>query len=323
MHPAFVGLAGPTLTADERALFAAHPPAGAILFRRNIEDPAQLARLTATLREVLAPEAGLMVDQEGGRVARLRAPHWPEMPAARAVGGRGARAAWLHGALIGAMCRAAGFTVVAAPCLDVGGLHEVIGDRAFSDDPERVAALGGAMAEGLLAAGVEPIGKHAPGHGRARADSHLALPELDDIAAADLLPFRRNAWLPWLMTAHIRYRARDAVPATLSAPIIGGVIRGREGIGFDGVLSSDDLAMGALQGRAGERARAALGAGCDIALHCSGVFAETRDVLESLAPIGEATRARLDAARGMAAARAQTLDIAALRAEYAALLGAA
>jgi beta-N-acetylhexosaminidase len=190
MKAAIVGIAGPTLSADEVALFRAQPPSGVILFARNVETPAQLRSLTASLRRALPPRAVLMVDQEGGRVARLRPPHWRAHPPAATL--RTLRAAWLTGALIGLDCAAAGFDVVAAPVLDLAipGAHSVIGDRALAEEPTAVARLGRALAAGLLAAGIQPIGKHAPGHGRARVDSHLALPrvEANDLDA-DLLPF--------------------------------------------------------------------------------------------------------------------------------------
>jgi len=332
MKPAIIGLSGLTLTPPEAEMLAAEQPAGVILFARNIIDPTQLTALIAAVRACL-PEALLMVDQEGGRVARLRPPHWQVHPPARTIGElharnaeAGLRAAWLTGALIGAQCAAAGFNLVAAPVLDVSApdTHDVIGDRAFSADPHAVAALGAEVARGLLTAGVQPIGKHAPGHGRARADSHLELPVLADVAERDLVPFRENAWLPWLMTAHIRYTAQDMHhPATHSAPIIGGIIRA---MGCNGVLTTDDLAMQALTGSPGERAHAALEAGCDIALHCSGVLTESRDVLRAIGPASAETLARLLAAREMAAAAAcqslnpASLDPASLAAERADLL---
>jgi beta-N-acetylhexosaminidase len=261
-----------------------------------------------------------MVDQEGGRVARLRPPHWHAHPPARAL--RSPRAAWLTGALIGLDCRAAGFDVVAAPVLDVGtpAGHDVIGDRAFSNDPATVAEHGAAMAAGLLAAGIQPIGKHAPGHGRARADSHLELPELDDISESDLAPFRANRALPWMMTAHIRYMKQDMTnPATQSPAIIERIIRTE--IGFEGVLVSDDLAMHALKGAPGERAARALAAGCDVALHCSGKLQESAAVLEAIPDASEACLQRLAAARALAASRYEPeLDFAALYAERQALL---
>jgi beta-N-acetylhexosaminidase len=314
------------LTEAEAALLRETQPAGVILFARNVRDPGQLAALMVQLRGVLSDPL-IMVDQEGGRVARLRPPHWRAHPPARLIGelhardtAAGLRAAWLTGALIGAECARAGFNLVAAPDLDVGAPdgHDVIGDRAYSSDPHAVAALGGEMARGLLAAGVQPVGKHAPGHGRARADSHLELPVLDDVSEADLLPFRENAWLPWMMTAHIRYTARDMIhPATQSPAIIGGVIRA---LGFAGVLVTDDLAMQALRGTPGERAAAALAAGCDIALHCSGVLDETADVLAACGLAPDAVLARLRAARAVAGHARTSLNEDALAAERAVLL---
>ncbi len=320
MKPAIVGISATALTAAEIACLESHVPLGLILFARNIEDPDQLAALTGAIRQVL-PDALLMLDQEGGRVARLRPPHWRPHPAARLL--RQPRAAWLTGALIGLDCRQAGIDVVTAPVLDVTepGSHAVIGDRAFSDDAEEVAVLGAAFAAGLLAAGVQPVGKHAPGHGRARADSHLAMPELASLLETDILPFARNRGLPWLMTAHIRYADRDMDnPATLSRAIIEGVIRAPEAIGFTGVLVTDDLAMHALSGTPGDRARQALAAGCDVALHCSGNLECTLDLLEAIPPAGEACLARVAAARRLAGRSCRQLDATSLVAERAALL---
>jgi beta-N-acetylhexosaminidase len=326
MKPAIIGLSGVDLLQAEAALLAAERPAGVILFARNIQNPDQLAALISAVRGVL-PAALLMVDQEGGRVARLRPPHWRAHPPAQAIGklhahdpAAGLRAAWLTGALIGLQCRQAGFDIAAAPVLDVASPdgHDVIGDRAYAAHPHAVAILGGAVARGLLAAGVQPVGKHAPGHGRARADSHLELPVLNDVTEADLVPFRENAWLPWMMTAHIRYTARDMMhPATQSAAIIGGVIRP---LGFEGALITDDLAMQALTGTPGQRAAQALAAGCDVALHCSGVLADSQDVLAALSGATPATTARLQAARDMAAAASIALDEAVLAAERDGLL---
>jgi beta-N-acetylhexosaminidase len=325
-----LGIAGPTLAAQERALFRAQPPAGAILFRRNVEDPAQLAALTAALHDVLPPGAPILVDQEGGRVARLRPPHWRAHPPAGAIGDRyardaraGLRAAWLTGALIGLDCAAAGIDVACAPVLDLRlpDMSDVVGDRGYAADPESVAKLGRAVAEGLLAAGVQPVGKHAPGHGRARVDSHHALPVVDaDDLTDDMTPFVRNADLPWMLTAHILYPALDPDrPATLSARVIGQAIRGR--IGFGGVLASDDLAMHALSGTPAERAVGALAAGCDLALYCPGDAEGNAAVLAACPPLTEAATARLAAARALAAARRQDLDAAALATERDGLLG--
>jgi beta-N-acetylhexosaminidase len=325
---AIVGLSGLSLSAAEADLLAARPPVGVILFARNIADPAQLAGLIGDIRAVL-PAALLMVDQEGGRVARLRPPHWRAHPPAAAIGSlhaadpaAGERAAWLTGALIGADCAAAGFDVACAPVLDLRhpGVTDAIGDRAFSADPEAVAALGRAMAEGLLAAGVQPVGKHAPGHGRAVVDSHASLPR---IAASDLdadfAPFARNAGLPWMMTAHLLYEALDpARPATLSPDIVANVIRGR--CGFDGVLASDDLAMGALSGAPADRATACLAAGCDIALYCAGDLAGTEAVLGAVPPLTARAAERLALAAALARDARKALDPAALAIERSRLL---
>jgi beta-N-acetylhexosaminidase len=328
MKPAILGIAGPALAADEAALFRAYPPSGVILFARNIENPRQLARLTADLRAVLLPGAVLMVDQEGGRVARLRPPHWRAHPAAAVLGAlharkpeAGLRAAWLTGALIGLDCAASGFDVVCGPVLDLRciGAHDVVGDRAFCGDPDRIAALGGAWAAGLLSAGVQPVAKHVPGHGRGRSDSHAELPVVDaleDVLAADLEPFRALHHLPWMMTAHVCYHAWDAHrPATLSPVTIDRVIRGR--IGFGNLLVSDDLAMGALDGPPGQRALAALSAGCDLALHCSGAAKDNHDVLTLCPAITDEAAARLHQA---ATAARVALDATSLAAERDGLL---
>ncbi len=237
-----------------------------------------------------------MLDQEGGRVARLRPPHWRAHPPAAALGSL--RVAWLTGALIGLDCANAGFDVVAAPVLDLAipGAHAAIGDRALAEEPLAVARLGRAMAAGLLAAGIQPIAKHAPGHGRAKVDSHLSLPRVEaNNLDADLLPFALNADLPWAMSAHIVYFAWDcALPATLSPTVIETIIRGR--IGFEGVLVTDDLAMKALSGTPADLARQALAAGCDIALYCTGEFAPTADLLARCPSLTEPAAGRLAAA---------------------------
>jgi len=310
-------------------LLRACPPAGAILFGRNVRDPAQLTALTAALHRVLPAEAVLMVDQEGGRVARLRPPHWRAHPPAARAGqvfaadaAAGRRTAWLTGALIGLDCAAMGFDVVCAPVLDlrVAGAHDVIGDRAFAAEPEVVAELGRAMAEGLLAAGVQPVAKHVPGHGRARADSHSSLPVVETAALADdIAPFARNADLPWMMTSHLLYRAIDPDhPASQSARVIRGLIRER--IGFAGVLASDDVAMQALSGPPEARARAALAAGCDLALYCTGDAAGTAAVLEGCPKLTDVAVSRLAAARNLARDRLLALDASALDAERSMLL---
>ncbi len=287
---------------DERALLASLPPLGIILFARNIADPVQLAALIGEIRAVV-PGALLMVDQEGGRVARLRPPHWPARPAAATLTHEAAARA--GGEAIGRDAAAAGFDIVAAPVLDraLPGASAVVGDRAFPGDARAVAHLGRAFAEGLMAAGVLPVGKHVPGHGRARVDSHEALPVVDGIDPDDLLPFAANADLPWMMTAHVLFTAWDrARPATLSPVILREVVRGR--IGFDGVLISDDLAMGALSGAPAERALACLEAGCDLALWCPG-DAATASVLRAVPPLTPAAASRLARGHRLLAAMAR------------------
>ena len=332
MKAAIVGVAGTALSADELALFAAMPPAGVILFGRNVESPAQLVRLTGDLHEVLPPGARVLVDQEGGRVARLRGPGWSVQPAAGLVGAlhdadpaAGMRLAWLTGAIIGVECREAGFDVVCAPVLDLlrADTTDAIGDRAYGSEPGVVAALAQAMADGLLAGGVEPVGKHAPGHGRATVDSHLELPFVAagvDVRA-DVGVFRRCHGLPWMMTAHVLFADLDpARPASLSARVIERVIRGE--IGFDGVLVSDDLAMGALEGAPGERAAAALAAGSDLALHCSGRIGESEAVLEAMPLVSEAALRRLARAAALVDRSRMQLERHVLLRDQAALLEA-
>lgn len=302
VRAAVVGIAGTALTAEEVALFRRHRPLGAILFRRNVESPAQVAALAAALREELGAEAPILVDQEGGRVARLRPPHWTEYPPPASFEGGPEAAAEANAALIGAECAAVGLDVVCAPCLDLRlpGAHAVIGDRAFSADPAEVARLGAAWVRGLQSAGCVPVIKHIPGHGRALVDSHESLPRVDASAAelaADIAPFRDLAGSgAWAMTAHILYAAWDAArPATLSPGIIRDVIRGA--IGFDGVLVSDDLAMGAMRGLSHDLAGAAIEAGCDIVLHCTGVLEETAALLADCPALSDTAGRRLAEAR--------------------------
>ncbi|HEY8611132.1 MAG TPA: beta-N-acetylhexosaminidase [Roseomonas sp.] len=303
---AVTGLSGLSLTPEEAALLRATPPAGVILFRRNVDNPAQLAALTASIRDLLGEEAPILVDQEGGRVARLRPPYWPSFPPAASFEGAPAARAAANAALLGAHCSAMGLDVVCAPVLDlrVPGAHDVIGDRAFSEDPAEVARLGEAWIEGLMAAGCVPVIKHIPGHGRAMADSHFALPRVEICAAtlaADIAPFRRVCERDagrhlWAMTAHVTYAAIDPdLPATLSPGLIGRTIRGE--IGFDGVLVSDDLVMGALGGFGGNLAEASLLAGCDLVLHCNGVLADTAALLRDCPFLTPRAEARMAAAR--------------------------
>ena len=330
MFAAIVGIEGLTLSPDEATLFRARPPAGVILFGRNVRDPAQLRALCAQLGQVLPAGAVIAVDQEGGRVARLRPPAWRAHPAAATIGAlhrrdpaAAARAAFLTGALIGLDCGAAGLGMACAPVLDlrVDGASAVIGDRSYGSDPAAVAALAGAMADGLMAAGILPVGKHAPGHGRALVDSHHALPVvppdtgLDD----DIETFRLCSTLPWMMTAHLVYEAVDRERAgTLSPAVIGAVIRGR--IGFDGVLVSDDLAMRALAGEPGALAASAIAAGCDLALHCTGLLPDSRAVLYAVPEVAGPAASRMAAAHAMVATRRTVMESDGLAAEREAIL---
>jgi beta-N-acetylhexosaminidase len=306
---AIVGIAGTGLGPEERRLIAAHDPLGFILFARNCAAPGQVRALIADLRATVGrADAPVLIDQEGGRVARLRPPRWPEQPPARALGRlaeadpeAGREAAWLHARLLAADLAPLGITVDCAPVLDLAwpGRTAAIGDRAFSADPKIVALLGQAALEGFLAGGVLPVIKHLPGHGRARVDSHLALPVVrasrQELAASDWRPFAACRDAPLGMTAHVLYPALDPEsPATHSARIIEEVIRGA--IGFQSLLLSDDLSMQALGGRLGERCARALAAGCDVALHCNGDLAEMAEVLTAAGPLTAAAAARLERA---------------------------
>ncbi len=330
---AIFGLSGPTLTDAERQFFAEVDPLGFILFQRNCRDSAQIAALVTDLRQTVGrADAPVLIDQEGGRVQRLKPPHWRAAPPAAAFGeiyasdpARGLAASRLNGRLIAAELAALGISVDCAPVLDVPvpGAHDVIGDRAFGTAAEPVIALGRAFAEGLRAGGVMPIWKHIPGHGRARVDSHCELPRvdtgIDDLARSDYAPFRAiaangSSQLGWAMTAHIVYSAVDPDhPATLSAKVIDQVIRGA--IDFQGVLVTDDLCMDALAGDYEQRARASLAAGCDIVLHCSGVLAEMQAVAAGTARLSAAAVARLERAQA-ALPVAEAFDAVLARAEF-------
>ena len=295
------GCRGERLGDEERRFFSASSPWGFILFRRNIATPEQTRRLVAELRESVGWNAPVLIDQEGGRVARLQPPHWRDYPAARRFGElaqsnfpRAAEALELGVKLMAQDVASIGADVICLPVLDIlfPETHEVIGDRAYADDAELVAQLGGIAARALLDMGVLPVGKHVPGHGRARTDSHKELPQVDASEVElqqDFIPFRELADLPMMMTAHILYRSLDAAaPATFSAQIISDVIRGH--IGFDGLLLSDDLSMKALQGDMEERARKAVEAGCDMLLHCNGEMDEMQ-ALAGAAPMLTGRRA--------------------------------
>ena len=331
MRAFITGIAGPALTDAERAFLREAQPWGLIVFTRNVAGPDQLRRLTAEFRDTIGRDAPVLVDQEGGRVQRLGPPHWPKYPPAAAYGrlyqsdrSQGLAAAALGGRLIAADLCAVGIDVDCMPVADlpVAVADPIIGDRAFATEPDTVAALAGAFARGLIEGGVLPVVKHSPGHGRATADSHKKLPVVTadraTLEATDFAAFRGLADLPMAMTAHVVFTAIDPVaPATASAAIVHDVIRGS--IGYQGLLMSDDISMGALSGLLGERTRAALAAGCDVVLHCSGDMAEMAAVAAS-APLLEGEANRRAAAALAKRQRPAPIDLPAKRAEFAALL---
>ncbi|AUH32198.1 beta-N-acetylhexosaminidase [Paracoccus tegillarcae] len=312
------GIEGPDLTSAERDFFRSADPWGFILFGRNIDNPEQLRRLTGDLREAVGRDAVITIDQEGGRVQRMRAPHWAEWVPPLDQADLGARAMWLRYRLIGAELRAVGIDSDCAPTLDVAQAetHPFLRNRCFGSDPAQVAHLGRAAADGLLAAGVLPVVKHMPGHGRAVADSHKDLPtvtaSLEELERVDFAPFRALADLPMAMTAHIRFAALDDQPAT-SSPRMIDLIRNR--IGFDGLLMSDDITMNALPGSHAERAAATMAAGCDLVLHCNSTIAEMETVIAATGPMTDAALRRAAAALAMRQAP-DAADLVALMAEY-------
>lgn len=320
MQPLFLGLAGLALNDDERALFRAANPAGYILFKRNVDSPDQVRALTQSLRDLAGRDVPILIDQEGGRVARLRPPHWPEFPTGERFGLlydkapiTAIEACRLNALALAALLKDLGINVDCLPLLDVRDLqgHDIIGDRSFGAEPMVVSALGKAVLDGFKAGGICGVVKHIPGHGRARADSHLELPVVTasrEELERDFEPFRRLADAPMAMTAHITYTALDAARcATLSPDVIDFI---RQDIGFGGLLMSDDLGMHALGNPQsgghppgsnalqdfGARALASLDAGCDIALHCSGDFNEMRSIVETAPVMSDAAATRLAAA---------------------------
>lgn len=300
------------LSEGEKALFRRVDPAGYILFGRNVADAGQLRALTDDLRAISGRDRpAILIDQEGGRVARLAPPLWPAFPAGAAFDrlydvapASAIAAARANGLALALMLSDVGITVNCAPSLDVRdpAAHDVIGDRSLGAEPLRVAALGRAMLEGMADGGVVGVIKHLPGHGRATVDSHLGLPRVavdEQDLARDIAPFAALANSAQMaMTAHIIYSAWDAgLAATLSSTIIGEVIRKR--IGFDGLLMSDDIEMQALSGSLAERANATLNAGCDVALHCSGDLAAMEWLAGEVPPIQDRARQRLDHAMAL------------------------
>lgn len=328
---AIYGCSGHKLTAEERAFFAETKPWGFILFRRNVDSPDQVKALVDELRDSIGrDDAPVLIDQEGGRVQRLGPPHWPKYPpgaaylqatgnvaAARELVRLGAR-------LIAHDLRALGITVDCVPVLDVPvpGAHDIIGDRAYAQDPATVAQLGRAAAEGLLAGGVLPIIKHIPGHGRAFSDSHHDLPvvetDLETLDAWDFAPFKALSDMPMAMTAHVVFTAVDAKrPATTSRK---GIRLMREHLGFAGLIMSDDLSMKALSGTLTERAEQSLKAGCDVVLHCNGDLDEMRQVAEGTGKLKGEARHRAEASLNRIVHTPEPLDVAEARARLEAAL---
>lgn len=327
------GLAGLSISADERAFLRAARPWGLILFTRNIRAPEQVIELTRSFRDILGWDAPVLVDQEGGRVQRLAPPHWPVYPPGARYGelydrdpAVGLSAARLAGHLIAADLKAVGIDVNCLPIADVPvpGGDPVIGDRAYGTEPGQVAAIAGAVAAGLEAGGVLPVLKHLPGHGRAAADSHHRLPVVDTdrqtLEATDFAAFRPLNELPLGMTAHVVFSAIDPIaPATTSVTMVGDVIRGF--IGFRGLLMSDDISMKALSGSIAERSRATIAAGCDLVLHCNGDLAEMTAVAANVPALaGEAAR-RAEAALSRRSA-AEEFDAVEARAIFNRMVGA-
>ena len=309
---AIFGCSGLTLSHRERAFFKDSDPAGFILFARNVESPEQVRALVRELRGCAGrPDAFMLIDQEGGRVARLGPPHWRAAPAAGRFAdlatrdmARACRAAWLNSRLLADDLAKLEITVDCLPVLDLRlpGAHDIVGDRSYGADPETVSALGRAVCDGLLAGGVLPVIKHIPGHGRATADSHHDLPTVEAalgvLEDTDFAPFRALADMPMAMTAHILYPAVDADrPATTSRTAVDRIIRGA--IGFDGLLMTDDLSMKALGGTPEERTARSLDAGCDVVLHCNGDIGEMTAIAGAARTLDSAGQRRLAHAHAM------------------------
>ncbi len=322
------------LSAAERDFFRDVKPWGFILFARNISEAAQVRTLITQLRETVGDgQAPVLIDQEGGRVARLKPPHWQARPAAAVFGAlHGAHpeaareATYLNARLIAHDLSELGINVDCLPVLDVPvpGAHDIIGDRAFATNPTTIIALARAQIEGLMDGGVLPVMKHITGHGRAGADSHLALPRVaatpEELSASDFVTFRSLDQCPIAMTAHVVYESIDPQrPATTSPKVIRDVIRGE--LGFAGLLMSDDLSMKALDGPLSVRAKAALFAGCDLALHCNGDMDEMRDVASEVKNLEGASLKRSEQALSQLHAPLP-FDPAAAQAHLASLLGA-
>lgn len=320
-----LGCEGPRLSQREQEFFRQIRPFGFILFARNIEDAEQVTALCAELRACVAHDAPILIDQEGGRVQRFRPPLGREWPAPLAfveqAGAAAERAMYLRYRLIAEELRACGVDANCAPLVDVAeeGTHPFLKDRCYGFSPEEVSRLGRAVAEGLMDGGVYPVLKHIPGHGRARADSHLDLPRVSAERAAlarDFAPFRALNDLAMGMTAHLVYEAIDNQPATVSPAMMQLI---RDEIGFDGLIMTDDISMQALSGTLAERSEASIRAGCDVILHCNGNFDEMVEVAGAAGVLSGAGAARADAVL-QARPKAIAVDISALTAELEALL---
>jgi beta-N-acetylhexosaminidase len=324
------GCLGTSLTPDERAFFRDARPWGFILFKRNTQTPEQTAALTAEMRETVGWHAPILIDQEGGRVQRMGPPHWPAYPPANAfltindpVQQR--EILRLSARLMAHDLKAVGIDVDCLPVLDVpvAGSHDVIGNRAYAHDPDMVARLGRAAAEGLLAGGVLPVIKHMPGHGRARADSHHDLPvveaALEALRSHDFRPFRHLADMPMAMTAHVVFTALDPKhPATVSRRIVKEIMRGE--LGYDGLIMTDDISMKALSGSFEAKARAAMRAGVDVVLHCHGIMDEMVAVAGAVPEMTGARARRAAMALARIRHEPEPLDVDSARAHLAGAL---
>lgn len=317
---------GPRLNRDEAAFFRDADPLGFILFARNLDTADQIRALCGEMRSAVGRQAPILIDQEGGRVQRLRPPlarNWlPPLEFVAAAGPDAERACYLRGRLIAAELADLGIDVNCVPTLDLAfdDTHDFLRNRCLGSDPGQVAVLGRALARGHLDGGVLPVVKHLPGHGRARLDSHFGLPHtdapLDVLNATDFAPFRALADLPLGMTGHVVFDALSPRPATLSADVIA-LIRGS--IGFDGLLMTDDISMRALDGSLADISRQAIAAGCDAVLCCNQSLADRRAVAEAAGTLSEAAQIRAETALSARCAQ-QPLDIAAAEAELSALM---
>ncbi len=318
---------GTRLSAEEKAFFRDVNPFGFILFARNIETPDQIRALCDDFRETVGREAPITIDQEGGRVQRLRAPIWrewmPPLAHVEQAGDHAERAMYLRYRVIAHELRALGIDSNCAPMVDVAvsETHDFLKNRCYGYDPETVSQLGRAVAQGMLDGGVLPVLKHIPGHGRATLDSHYDLPHVSADPAlldiTDFAPFRALNDLPMGMTAHLVYDEIDSLPATVSPKMMGVI---REQMGFDGLIMTDDISMKALKGDLGELSKAAIEAGCDVILHCNGTLDERKQVAEAAGVMGDVAQRRAEAA---VAARHEpdSIDIEALEAELDRLMG--